>query len=101
LATSQRRLDPIVKSPFCPVRSIRFLVRLHDRILELLAEATGDRMNDILELPVGQLSGGHRDEVTILPFNDLDVVNHKLVVEGNRYIRLQLAALLHFANSNF
>jgi hypothetical protein len=40
-------------------------------------------MGYIAEFAISAFSAGHGDKVTIVPLNNLDIVDHKLIVEGN------------------
>ncbi len=60
-----------------------FLILGKDLCGDLVTELGVDRMNDILILSLGGTAAGHSDEESVITFNDLNVVNNKLMIESN------------------
>ena len=68
-----------------------FLVFGQDLCRDLVAECRVDRMNDILVFAFRSAAGRHRDEETVIAFDDLDIMYDELLIERNRNDCLHLA----------
>ena len=56
-------------------------------------------MGDIAVFAVSSFSARHRDKQAFLPFNDLDIVDHKLVVQCDGHDRLHLSLFLNSSHT--
>ena len=75
------------------------LVLVEDHSLDHVPCSGIDRMGDIAVFAVSSFSARHRDKQAFLPFNDLDIVDHKLVVQCDGHDRLHLSLFLNSSHT--
>lgn len=60
-----------------------FFVGLEDHLLDVGASLLVERVRDVFELAVFALLGGHGDKEAAGAFDDLQIANHKTIVDGD------------------